>query len=95
MRKELFAKKVVNAKTVRYNYRNSALQVVFSSIGEFSLSEENVSQSQYTSLGLEEFFLYKRLCFSFAMDIKAGSEAQYRLVLRVNESKENSNVHRE
>ncbi len=57
MRKALFAKKVVNAKTVRYNYRTLGVQILFSSVDEFSLSEENISQSQFTSLGLEDFFL--------------------------------------
>lgn len=95
LRKELFAKKVVNAKTVRYNYRTNGVQVIFSSIGEFSLSEEVATQNQYTPIGAEEFVLYKRLRFSFPLDIKSGEEATYRLVLRVNESKESNNVHRE
>lgn len=93
MRKELFAKKVVQAKTVRYNYRDTGVQVVFSSTEEFSLSEDNMSQSQYTSLGLEEFFLYKKIVFSFPLDIAPNGEVSYRLVLRVNEGKESINVH--
>ena len=95
MRKDMFALQKVVAKTVRYNYRAQGPQVILSSTSEFSLTEEGIMQSQFTSMGLEDFYLYKKLTFSFPMSIKAGEEATYRLVLRINEAKESTNVHRE
>lgn len=93
MRMDMFATKSVQARTVRYAYKNTGLQVILSSTSEYTLSEENITQSQYTSLGLEEFFLHKKLIFTFPMDVEANGTVSYRLVLRINEGKETTNVH--
>ncbi|MBQ2258861.1 MAG: hypothetical protein II339_01220 [Spirochaetales bacterium] len=80
--------KVVEAKTVRYTYPGTPLQVLFSSTSEFSLREENKYQGQYSSLGYEEFSLYKKLVFSFPVSLEAGEAKEYRLVLKVNDLKD-------
>ena len=87
-RRAMLINKVVDAKTVKYNYPNSAVQVIFSSTSNFALREENVYQGQYTSLGYEEFSLYKKLVFSFPVSLEKGEAKEYRIVLRVNDPKE-------
>ena len=64
------------------------MQAIFSSTEAFSLKEENVYQGQYTSLGYEEFILYKKLTFAFTIALKSGEAKSYRIVLRVNDPME-------
>lgn len=87
-RRAMLINKVVEAKTVRYTYPGTPLQVLFSSTSEFSLREENKYQGQYSSLGYEEFSLYKKLVFSFPVSLEAGEAKEYRLVLKVNDLKD-------
>lgn len=87
-RRAMLINKVVEAKTVRYTYPDNPLQVYFSSTSDFSLREENRYQGQYTSLGYEEFSLYKKLVFSFPVSLEPGEAIEYRLVLKVNDTKD-------
>lgn len=87
-RRAMLLDKVVEARTVRYTYPDSPIQIIFSSTSEFSLREENVYQGQYTSSGYEDFSLYKKLAFSFPVSLRKGEAMQYRIVLRVNDPKE-------
>ena len=71
-----------DVRTVRYTDQSAGLLVSFSSTDSFSLSEERVTQSQYTSIGLEKFGLYTRLDISFPLSLKKGEARMYRLIAR-------------
>lgn len=87
-RRAMLINKVVKARTVRYTDPETSLQTIFSSTEDFSLKDENVYQGQYSSLGYEEFGLYKKLTFAFPVALKSGEAKEYRIVLRVNDPKE-------
>ena len=71
-----------DVRTVRYTDQSAGLVISFSSTDSFSLSEERVMQSQYTSIGLESFGLYTRLDISFPLSLKKGEARMYRLIAR-------------
>ena len=71
-----------DVRTVRYTDQSAGLLVSFSSTDSFSLSEERVTQSQYTSIGLENFGLYTKLEFSFPLSLSRGEARMYRLIAR-------------
>ena len=75
-----------DVRTVRYTDQSAGLVISFSSTDSFSLSEERVMQSQYTSIGLESFGLYTRLDISFPLSLKKGEARMYRLIARAADS---------
>ncbi len=75
-----------DVRTVRYTDTASGLTVSFSSTESFSLTENRVRQSQYTSLGLESFDLYTELFFSFPLELKKGEAASFRFIARVSDN---------
>ena len=71
-----------DVRTVRYTDQSAGLLVSFSSTDSFSLSEERVTQSQYTSIGQEKFGLYTRIDVSFPISLAKGEARLYRLIAR-------------
>lgn len=85
-RKLMLLSLLEDVRTVRYTDSASGLTMSFSSTEGFSLRENKVKQSQYTSLGLESFDLYTELSFSFPLDLKAGEAYSFRFIARISDN---------
>ncbi len=77
--------KLVEARTVRYILKSRKTVLNFTSTKSFRLSEKEVNQPQFTSLGLEVFNLYKMLSFTFDVDLAPEASDTYRLAIRLGE----------
>ncbi len=75
------------AKTVRYGSREADSSLTISSVTTFSLTEETESVREETALGVEEFVLYKKITFTFPLEVGGDESVTYRLNIRDNSNK--------
>lgn len=86
-RKQMMVGSLEDVRTVKYTEPQSGLNLSFSSIEPFSVTEERVRQTQNTSIGIESFELYTRLSFSFKLSQIANEAKTYRFILRLSDSR--------
>lgn len=84
LKRTMLTDRKISAKTVKFSSATPSMQAVFSSTSLFTLEEEPEWQSQYTSLGYEDFCLFKRLRFTFPLSDESAASS-FRLVLRASE----------
>ncbi len=81
-RMDMVTRGCVEAKTVKYGSRESGAVITFSSTKLFSLSEESGTKSVETALGVEEFVLYKKITFTFPLEVNEEESVTYRLNIK-------------
>lgn len=87
-RMDMVTNRVVTAKTVKYESKSQPdFQTIFSSTMQFLLTEEEQRQTVLTTAGYEEFGLWKKIVFSFPLEVEVGESVTYRIVMRANSTK--------
>lgn len=86
-RMDIVTKGFVESKTVKYGSRLDDSYLTITSTKNFTLTEESNKEKHHTALGEEEFTLYKKITFSFPLEVEADESVTYRLVLRASSSK--------
>ncbi len=75
-------------KSVRFFDSSRCLHLSFTSTDYFSVSEENRYQSEVTSLGSEQFYLYTKVKLTFKVSIAPQSAQSLNIVTRISSTKE-------
>lgn len=75
-------------KSVRFMDSSRRIQLSFTSTDFFSVGEENRFQSEVTTLGSEQFYLYTKVQLHFALNVAPESAASLNIVTRISSSKE-------
>ena len=86
-RMDMVAKGSVTAKTIKYGSKETDSYLSFTSTKSFVLTEESKKEKHFTSLGEEEFILYKKITFSFPLEVNLDESVADRLVLRASSAK--------
>lgn len=86
-RMDIVTKGFVESKTVKYGSRLDDSYLTITSTKNFTLTEESNKEKHQTALGEEEFTLYKKITFSFPLEVEEDESVTYRLVLRASSSK--------
>ncbi len=81
-RMDMVAKGCVEAKTVKYGSKESDALITLSSTKQFTLTEESGTISEETALGMEEFVLYKKITFTFPLEVDGEESVTYRLNIK-------------
>ena len=87
-REPLVGSALSGIKNVRFFDSSRCLQLSFTSTDYFSVSEENRYQSEVTSLGSEQFYLYTRVKLTFKISIAPQSAQSLNIVTRISSTKE-------
>lgn len=86
-RVEMFTTGKVVAKTVKYGSKDAGSSLTFSSTEPFTLTEESGSVRMMTGLGMEEFVIWRKLTFTFPLEVPLDESVTYRLNIRDNSNK--------
>ena len=87
-REPLVGSALSGIKNVRFFDSSRCLQLSFTSTDYFSVSEENRYQSEVTSLGSEQFYLYTKVKLTFKVSIAPQSAQSLNIVTRISSTKE-------
>ncbi len=86
-RVEMFTTGKVEAKTVKYGSKEAGSSITISSTEPFTLTEESGSVRMMTGLGMEEFVIWRKLTFTFPLEVSHDESVTYRLNIRDNSNK--------
>lgn len=86
-RVEMFTTGKVEAKTVKYGSKEAGSSITISSTEPFTLTEESGSVRMMTGLGMEEFVIWRKLTFTFPLEVPHDESVTYRLNIRDNSNK--------
>ncbi len=86
-RVEMFTTGKVDAKTVKYGSKDAGSSITISSTEPFTLTEESESVRMMTGLGMEEFVIWRKLTFTFPLEVPLDESVTYRLNIRDNSNK--------
>lgn len=86
-RVEMFTTGKVEAKTVKYGSKDAGSSITISSTEPFTLTEESGSVRMMTGLGMEEFVIWRKLTFTFPLEVPLDESVTYRLNIRDNSNK--------
>lgn len=75
-------------KNVRFNDSSRLVQLSFTSTDYFSVEEDNRFQSEVTTLGSQQFYLYTRVRLRFSLDLAPMSAQSLNIVTRISSTKE-------
>ena len=81
-RMDMVARGCVEAKTVKYGSKEREALLTISSTKEFTLTEESGVRHEETALGVEEFVLYKKITFTFPLEVDGEESVTYRLNIK-------------
>ena len=83
---------LTDIRNVRFSDSLRSVLLSFSSNSDFSVKEENRFQSEVTTLGSEQFYLYTKANLTFKLDIKKDSVYTFNIITRIIDNKEKKNV---
>ena len=81
-RVEMFTTGKVEAKTVKYGSKEALSSLTITSTAPFTLTEEGSSVRMMTGQGMEEFVIWKKLTFTFPLEVPLDESVTYRLNIR-------------
>ncbi len=81
-RVEMFTTGKVEAKTVKYGSKEALSSLTISSTEPFTLTEKCESVKMMTGLGMEEFVIWRKLTFTFPLEVPLDESVTYRLNIR-------------
>lgn len=88
----LMGESLTDIRNVRFSDSLRSVLLSFSSNSAFSVKEENRFQSEVTTLGSEQFYLYTKANLTFKLDIKKDSVYTFNIITRIIDNKEKKNV---
>ena len=88
----LMGESLKDIRNVRFSDSLRDVVLSFSSTSTFSIMEENRFQSEVTTLGSEQFYLYTKAVLRFMLDIKKDSVYTFNIITRIIDNKEKKNV---
>lgn len=88
----LMGESLKDIRNVRFSDSLRDVVLSFSSSATFSVKEENRFQSEVTTLGSEQFYLYTKAVLRFMLDIKKDSVYTFNIITRIIDNKEKKNV---
>ena len=87
-RAPLVGQSLSGIRNVRFNDSSRSMQLSFTSTDEFSVQEENRYQSEVTTLGSQQFYLYTRVRLRFSLHVAPQSASSLNIVTRIASTKE-------
>lgn len=87
-REPLVGSALSGIRNVRFYDSERSMQLSFTSSDSFSVHEENRYQSEVTTLGSQQFYLYTKVRLTFSLDVPAEGAASLNIITRVSSAKE-------